>query len=388
MWLYPNVDMHRTEKQAKLHRFLEEHEVEKVIAHFRADAVFDGKPLDRHWIDVLENLDAKGWEVHGMINTLSSIPDSFRSDGYRDLYTVDIHGVSCFDEPIAGRRQFLDPNHPQVQDYVCRSTAAILQKVPFLRGIQLDFIRYYYGHSRIHMDTKQMWHNLRLAKGQEPVVFGRPGEGTVTYYPVRETIVTHDPPVGGPMEFVHDYRYCFCPRCTQSFAREHDLTLPTGDKTDIGQWILAHAEDAWYDFRERTLAALIRAIRQSIQDVDSTHQLSITHWYNAPYGNELLGQPLEDESERIRFGQAWWKWANEGLIDFLCPMNYWLQPDSFLDVLKTQKARLHHSVPQYAGLLTSRDYAISEAELPRYKEAAAEAGFRGLCFFHYGTWNR
>lgn len=63
-----------------------------------------------------------------------------------------------------------------------------------------------------------------------------------------------------------------------------------------------------------------------MQGIERDGMLSAAIWYNAPYGNELIDKPLEHNSEYIHFGQKWWEWAEKGLIDFLCPMNYWLEP--------------------------------------------------------------
>ena len=69
------------------------------------------------------------------------------------------------------------------------------------------------------------------------------------------------------------------------------------------------------------------------QGVGADKELSITVWYSSPYGSELVGRAADLDSAVWDFGQDWWRWAEVGLVDFVCPMNYWLTTESFQMVI-------------------------------------------------------
>src|SRR5690606_37131673 len=105
-----------------------------------------------------------------------------------------------------------------------------------------------------------------------------------------------------------------------------------------------------------------------------------------PYGNELRNEPFHPGSEYEQFGQKWWEWIKEGLMDFVCPMNYWLTPESFGQIIREQIARSENKVPLYAGLLRSDEFPIDQPLWEKYKLVAQEAGAAGISFFSYGGW--
>jgi uncharacterized lipoprotein YddW (UPF0748 family) len=121
-------------------------------------------------------------------------------------------------------------------------------------------------------------------------------------------------------------------------------------------------------------------------------QLSATIWYNAPYGNELRQEPLQAGSEYELFGQKWENWITEQLVDFMCPMDYWLNSDSFGQVVGDQIRRAidaagpRSAVPFYPGILHSPEYEISAEQLQVYEQQALSSGAAGICFFHFGSW--
>ena len=86
-------------------------------------------------------------EVHGLFSALTSVPEQWIRTERRELFCVDYHGISVLDEPIAGRRYFLDPTSPEVVDLVAATSRHILESYPALEGIQRDFIRYYHYHT-------------------------------------------------------------------------------------------------------------------------------------------------------------------------------------------------------------------------------------------------
>ena len=121
-----------------------------------------------------------------------------------------------------------------------------------------------------------------------------------------------------------------------------------------------------------------------MKDIKEDSMLSAAIWYNAPYGNELVDRSPEYESEYTHFGQKWWDWTEKGLVDFLCPMDYWLKPDSFKKVV-TRQVRKAKDTPIYAGLLSSPEFPIDDRSLNEYEKALKDTGAEGFCFFNYAT---
>lgn len=232
-----------------------------------------------------------------------------------------------------------------------------------------------------------MGHNVSFFKQGNPLQLSV-GDHRGSYFLQDAKELYDDPPIGGEYTFLHKFSYCFCTHCLQGFSSRCQVKIPkTLVKTaDIAQWIVGHAAEKWYAHRCSILESVVREIKQAVKAVDSGKHLSITVWYNSPYGNELMGKPLDPSSVMEHFGQNWWSWVDLGLVDFVCPMNYWLKPEGFGAVIKEQLAKIDGTVPLYSGLLRSDEYDIDSTELKRYEAAAEEAGAEGICYFHYGTW--
>jgi len=121
-------------------------------------------------------------------------------------------------------------------------------------------------------------------------------------------------------------------------------------------WILENVSNKWFSFKADNITEFIAFLRDRIKQIDESVKLSATFWYNSPYGNSLRGEPLSFESEYKDFGQRWWEWVEKCLVDFLCPINYWLFPSKFEKILKYQLEKITYSIPLYSGLLNSNEF--------------------------------
>ncbi len=65
----------------------------------------------------------------------------------------------------------------------------------------------------------------------------------------------------------------------------------------------------WYEFRSQKVTQMVEAISQTIQQKKRSIMLS------------CAVKPQLDEAY-VLFGQDWACWLNDGLVDFVCPMNY------------------------------------------------------------------
>lgn len=371
VWVYPNAHL-------DIHEFLQfcsECSIKGVIVHIAAEGYREPKFVPDAALRFIRGCKKAGLQVHGMIHTLTTIPPSVLAPRFRHWFAVDYHGISCYDEPIAGNRKFLDPNQAEVVDFVVELAKKLLLSVPELDGLQLDFIRYFYKYSQVILETPltSMDSFLETVKHRG-----------VTYFPTfSQAMLTRS-----TTTYYRNYSYCFCSTCIRDFLNSYGLRMPQRlfCHQDQADWILENYGKQWSEYRGTIITSLVRRIYESVRDLGS-YALSATFWYNAPYRNELTGYPFVRDSEYTQFGQAWWEWAEQGLVDFVCPMNYWLVPESFENIITHQIERLPRDVPLYAGILCGPDFPLDDDVLKEYRSVLKNTKAAGACFFHYDTWN-
>ncbi|MFK7691187.1 hypothetical protein [Paenibacillus sp. HJGM_3] len=414
VWLYLGREARTPEEVEQLLDWCGRNRIGKVLVHMdlqpaHQDAIRD--QLNR----LTDACASAGIEVHGMISALiqrtkNRVELQFQDP---DCYCVDVHGISNWDEPVSGTAYVLDPGKPQVVETISRGVGRLLETFPGLAGVHLDFVRYYYFDSVLTVDTKSAGHWLgSVPKPGQPIRIETLNGTRTTFFVEEASNAYNDPPIGDKLTLRHEYRFCFCDACVSGFLAQSGVQLPPAlaltpsaagaaapdaasadadaDSARIlrgerAQWLLREHAAAWAAYRAGLITALIAAIRRAGQDVRPTTQLSATIWYNAPYGNELRGLPLQPDSVYDGFGQKWQDWVAQGLVDFLCPMDYWLAPDSFEAVVKQQTAAAGE-VPVYPGILNSAEYALNAEQFQTYKTAAELSGAAGITFFHYGSW--
>lgn len=388
-WLYIGNKNWTLEDTEKLVEWCARHRVGKLLLHLH-DWTNPAAEFAEQMDSVVEACSTAGIEIHGMIGTLqlraedrASLP--FQS---REAYCVDYEGISNWDEPLAGRRYVLDPSNPDVVSFIAGRCKDMLVKHPGLAGIHLDFIRYYHYESRLSIDTNQAGHWTVIPRAGEPLKLTTANGTTTTFFVEQALNHYNDPPIGRHLHLRRSYHYCFCKRCLERFAREFNLSIPDEleETRQRADWILKHHAEDWYAFRSSLITGVVRYIRREITAQRKEAQLSAAIWYNSPYGNELRNEPFHPGSEYEQFGQKWWEWIKEGLMDFVCPMNYWLTPESFGQIIREQVARSENKVPLYAGLLRSDEFPIDQPLWEKYKLVAQEAGAAGISFFSYGGW--
>jgi|GEM_PF-1003029 len=389
VWLYLGKEARNAEEIHDFTEWCERNQVQTVLVHLQ----LSGGHSDQTKAQVQQIIDAcspRGIDVHGMVSSLQarSADRSTLLFQDRSYYCVDAHGISLWDEPIPGNLYVYDPRHPEVVQEISERCAQLIRDFPDLRGIHLDFVRYFQYESKLVIDTKDggFWIGKPIA-GQ-PLKLGAADGSVTTYFVESESKKYNDPPIGNQVTLVRSHRYCFCPDCLKDFERQSGISIPetSNETAQISAWILDRHPKEWADYRSSVITNLVSSIRRAVRAVQKDKQLSAAVWYNAPYGNELRGEPLDPESAYEAFGQAWWQWAAEDLVDFVCPMDYWLKPESYGQVVKDQVRKADGNIPVYAGILRGPEYEIDAETFAHYQHSAAEAGARGICFFHYGSW--
>ena len=88
-------------------------------------------------------------------------------------------------------------------------------------------------------------------------------------------------------------------------------------------------------------------------------------------------------------GQDWVQWAREGLMEYICPMNYSTLREVHRNHLATQMALIKDSVPIYDGIgRLSSAGELTPAQMLQQAEDALELGAKGLAIFHLNGMNQ
>lgn len=334
-----------------------------------------------------------GIEVHGMISTLLNMAQNKYNLPLRgkEHYCVDYHGISNWEEPLGGRGFLYDPTSDDVKTLIANFCSNILKTYNKLSGIHLDFIRYFYYDSILDINTKNAGHLVLILKEGYPIKLETADGSKTTYFVEKVENSYIDPPIGKSVVLRRRCYFCFCDRCLELFQKYSNIKIPAELKTtnEKAKWILSNCQVSWDKFHADTITDLVRRIKTSISSVKSNAQLSAAIWYNSPYGNELRNEALTPSSEYKHFGQEWWKWAEDGLVDFLCPMDYWLSPENYKEIVSTQLKKVDRKIPMYFGLLRTNEYNIAAERLNEYKNVVNDLNTQkniGLCYFHYDTW--
>jgi uncharacterized lipoprotein YddW (UPF0748 family) len=162
---------------------------------------------------------------------------------------------------------------------------------------------------------------------------------------------------------------CFCPRCLAKF--EHDTGLRVSKWPDdvIGKGSLA---DRFADWRREQITSIVREVSHAARAARPGTTVSAAVFLNW-------------EDHRNEFGQDWKRWVDEGIVDYVCPMNYTTNPTRFTAWVKRQMAWVGGKVPVCPGIgvfadgvtFTGPQQVLDEVEIAR------NLGAGGFVIFNY-----
>jgi hypothetical protein len=385
VWVYMNDSLRTDRNFDGFIDWAKGKNVRLVILYFPKDELYPAGQAAPEMAAFVERCKGEGLEVHGMVSGFMSPPKEFFEPGYEQCFAVDWHGCSSRFHPAGGNRHFLDPNQALVIEMLCTAVANLLDAYPSLDGVQLDFVRYFHSTTVLTVDTAEAGSDLRLLVQDKLKVSGERGEAV--YFLDSSSVKLNDPPIGGVQQYYHYYHYCFCDKCLTDFNATYGIPVSLDrPRAEVAREIATGHAAQWHAFRAEVITRAVKAVRETVNQVAAGKRLSATIWYNSPYGNRLTGKPFRPGSEYTDFGQAWEEWAAQGLMDFICPMNYWLSPSEYGEITQRQVTRIGGKMPIYSGLLTSHDYPGPRGSLQEYLTAAERSGAAGVCFFAYHTW--
>lgn len=147
-----------------------------------------------------------------------------------------------------------------------------------------------------------------------------------------------------PVDGVHfDYirydggQYCFCDGCRERFMAESGMAVenwPADVRVDAPQ---SRERDAFQQWRRERITRLVAKVHAEVKKLRPEVQVSAAVFSGYP-------------ACKTSIGQDWAAWAEAGIVDFLCPMNYTQQAASFQNMTRTQREYVPAGFPLYPGI--------------------------------------
>ncbi len=195
-------------------------------------------------------------------------------------------------------------------------------------------------------------------------------------------IVRNYPVAGLQLDYI---RYphrdcCYCEHCRRKFI--HDTfgasphsPLRNGEGPGV-RWpqevISGPYKDAFIQWRQQQITSLVAEIATAVKSIRPHIAVSAAAFPDWPSAKE-------------RFGQDATAWAQQGLVDFICPMNYTADIMRFTGWLRQQQELVAGQVPLVAGLGPFSDACQFDGpqQLVDQILIARGAGASGFVVFNY-----
>ena len=181
---------------------------------------------------------------------------------------------------------------------------------------------------------------LQVGPGGEPINWFCPSQEVNLKHmeEVMVEIATKYDADGVQYDFIRypNARGCFCPKCRALFEQETGKPVADWPK-DVLKDGARHAE--WVEFRCRRISALVERTSNRIHKEAPGVKISAAVFRNWPGCRE-------------ENGQDWVRWCKEGWLDFVCPMNYTLDPKAFAERAAIHRKALPTDFPIVQGIGT------------------------------------
>lgn len=182
-------------------------------------------------------------------------------------------------------------------------------------------------------------------------------------------IVTHYPVGGLQLDYFRfdDTDTCLCSRCRQAFEKDLGRT--------VAKWpaevVTGGLKERFLTWRRGQLTSLLREVRTQLRAVRPDLKFSVACF------------PDWEKHPRT-FGQEPVRWAQEGLVDCLMPMNYTAKLDRYYELVQYQVKALGGKVRLVPGIGAFSDACQFEdpQQLADQIEASRAAGAAGWAVFN------
>ena len=158
---------------------------------------------------------------------------------------------------------------------------------------------------------------------------------------------------------------CYCATCREKFLEETALKVESWPD-DV--WKGGEYREVYLDWRRELITSSAREIAAAIHDYD-------------PYVCVSLAARSGLDYTYNSDAQVWWEWDDEGILDFVCPMNYSETPSGYTRSIREHFPLVKGSIPYYGGigLFRMRDYGLLEEAV----RGGRELGQDGFVVFSY-----
>lgn len=179
--------------------------------------------------------------------------------------------------------------------------------------------------------------------------------------------------------FLKDYP-CECDACRES--RRKWLGHETLTEEDLQNPAVIYKE---LSIRNRNITDFVREVRKLVDDADL--ELSIAARANYLNQCDIEEAPVYGLGPAVYEGQDWHEWAEEGLLDFICTMNYHTDLNIFEKVLNDHLRLLCGSPAEfYSGLgIESSMGSLSPGEIAPFLEKIRATKAKGVSLFHFSA---
>ncbi len=161
---------------------------------------------------------------------------------------------------------------------------------------------------------------------------------------------------------------CVCPACRARFQAETGITVSRWPE-DV---ITGRHKAKWNEWRRELITSLLRTVRQKLREQAPGVGLNAAVFVNW-------------EGHRETFGQDWKRWIDEGLVDFVCPMNYFEDLDQFVGWVRKQEAWVEGKCPMATGIGPFADSVknMGPQQVLDQIQASRRLGCEGFVIFNY-----
>lgn len=138
------------------------------------------------------------------------------------------------------------------------------------------------------------------------------------------------------------------------------------------------------EFRNRNITNFVRAAKKLADTAGIA--LSIAARANYLNQTDLEKAPVYGLGPAVFEGQDWVSWADEGLLDFICPMNYHTDTEKFRSVFNDHARLLAGTKARhYAGIGVKSSLGENPPErVKEHIEIVKKSGGTGCVFFAFG----
>lgn len=158
---------------------------------------------------------------------------------------------------------------------------------------------------------------------------------------------------------------CYCSRCRTRFAKDTGIQI-THWPLDVRSGSKGAAYRQW---RRNQITRFVADVRREIKRINPNIKLSASVYPGYPGCRDSIGQD-------------WMEWVKQGLVDFVCPMNYTADTSKFIEWYHNQTTAPSIRGKVYPGIgVTSMECRLGAIETITQIQALRREGASGFTLF-------